>query len=179
MITTNVECKIFNIHCVLDNKSKILCLWPIIQNLLICKAHAHWQKALFPQKAIMQAQSTITFISEYIYIKLELGNRRQLAAGWQGAEGEGNIKIRPWQSSPIFVLSLDIDTSLAPYLGLYIIKMRCCMLWRQKGRFINKSFYTMSKIRSSSSSSSRAQLCSGYESYDSQILKRPPSNGYF
>ena len=78
----------------------------------------------------------------------------------------GNIKIRPWQSSPIFVLSLDIDTSLAPYLGLYIIKMRCCMLWRQKGRFINKSFYTMSKIRSSSSSSSRAQLCSGYESYD-------------
>ena len=84
-----MECKIFNIHCVLDNKSKILCLWPIIQNLLICKAHAHWQKALFPQKAIMQAQSTITLISEYIYIKLELGNRRQLAAGWQGVEGEG------------------------------------------------------------------------------------------
>ena len=141
--------------------------------MLIDKRHFFLRRQLCKHKALL------TLISEYIYVKLELGNRRQLAAGWQGAEGEGNIKIRPWQSSPIFVLSLDIDTSLAPYLGLYIIKMRCCMLWRQKGRFINKSFYTMSKIRSSSSSSSRAQLCSGYESYDSQILKRPPSNGYF
>ena len=126
----------------------------------------------------MQAQNTKTFISEYIYYINQVTEDNQQPVD-RVRRVRGNIKIRPWQSSPIFVLSLDIDTSLAPYLGLYIIKMRCCMLWRQKGRFINKSFYTMSKIRSSSSSSSRAQLCSGYESYDSQIPKLPPSNGYF